>query len=283
MRKSIFAAGSSLLPAALLLFSGPLAAGSVKGKVTITKEFEKYYDEQAQKGIEGDTGTDYYWLIENGILPIKPAALDPSRLVIAVMKTGGSPPPSGIFTVSLGGAMSSPNPVIVPPKSTVKFVNNDPFVHSLFCAEMGQVFAPEITPSRQTRQIPFFNEGVYDVGCKITPHLHAWVIVTPLVVQTAAAQKDGSFAVEGLPAGTYDLKVYHGEKVLGSRKIEVTDAAPAELEVPIYPPGFVPEKKACQGGVGCQTDKPDEKGKGDAKKDAPAKGKGKAAAPKNEQ
>ena len=210
-------------------------AGTIKGKLGATKEFKEYFEEVVDASLHNSE--DYYWMIENGVLPILPPSIDwSSNVVVALTNTSGSPSANRLYNVTIIGVAFNPYVLIVPPKSTVKFKNEDPFVHNLYSPDLGQNFTPEILPSRQLRQVQFRNAGTYDIHCKMTPHLEGFVIVDPGVVTTVSPAKDATFTFEGIEPGKYQLKIYYKGKVVGRQDVEIVDDKPVEVEVKVEPP-----------------------------------------------
>ncbi|MFH1436308.1 MAG: cupredoxin domain-containing protein [Pseudomonadota bacterium] len=228
----------------LLAVPEPGGAGTIKGKLGATEEFKEYFRDVVDESLNNTD--DYYWMIENGVLPILPPSIDwSSNVVVALTNTSGSPSANRLYNVTIIGAAFNPYVIIVPPKSTVKFKNEDPFVHNLYSPDLGQNFAPEILPSRQLRQVQFRNAGTYNIHCKMTPHLVGYIIVDPGVVTTVSPAKDATFLVEGIEPGKYQLKVYYKDKVVGERDVEIVDDKPVEVEVQVAPPE---EEKKEEGG-----------------------------------
>ncbi len=220
----------------LSIFTSVGSAGGLKGKLKNSKEFTAFFKEHVAVSSEGKG--NYYWLIENAVLPILPPVPDWTRdFVVALMKKGNKPNFDKIQTVLISGAMLTPSTIIVPPKTTIKFKNEDPFVHSLYSHELGMAFAPEILPSRQLRQVQFINPGVYVVRCKMTPHLTGYVIVDSDAVEMMIPAADGTFANPAIAPGKYQLKVYFEGQVVGSKDIEIADEKTTlEVEIEIIAP-----------------------------------------------
>jgi len=232
--------GAAAIAASVLLLAaaGPreAIAGSVKGKVEATKEFNAYLDKNLNEFLKEKE--DYYWLIENGVLPIQPPSLDwTSEILVTVMNPSSAPSTGGIETVDIKGAAMKPGVIVISPKTTVKFKNEDPFIHSLYSPELGHSFDPEILTSRQLRQVQFLNPGVYTIRCKMTPHLEGIVIVDPAVMTYKTLAADLTFLIENLPPGKYQIKVYYKSSEIGGQDIEIVDEKPVEVLIKLSPPG----------------------------------------------
>lgn len=86
-------------------------------------------------------------------------------------------------------------------------------------------------PTGQTFEYVFHQDGFYDVGCDIHPAMSA-VIVATASPHTALAGADGSFTIEGVPPGRYDLTIY-----ADVRKIDRTiDVTPGRTDLGVVAP-----------------------------------------------
>lgn len=222
--------------------------GEIKGSVRAGKEFLKFYEESESSG--DDVGVDYYWYIENGIIPVKRLYPEWSSDFLAVLTfaSGGGSSEGKIYKMKISGADFDGSVVVIPPKSTVKILNEDPFIHNIYSPELGQVFAPEILSSGQYRQVQFRNPGVYRVKCKITPHLTGYVVVMKGIVATARIGPEGKFKFEDVPEGNYLVKIFYRGKVIGEEKVKLEgEKASPQVEIKVSPPGGMTERSDKKG------------------------------------
>jgi len=266
----------------LILFisvlSIPVRAGTIQGKLKSSQEFLEYY-QKYYEDLDNEEGNSY-WNLENAVLPIQPVKIDwPGDIVVSIFKKEGGASFDKIQKVSIKGAMFLPSTIVVPPKTTVKFKNEDSFVHSLYSADLGTTFEPEILPTNQVRQIQFINPGTYIVKCKMTPHLEGIVIVEPDAGEMAIPSEDGSFNYQNVAPGEYELKVFFRGKLVGSSKIVISDEKPVAVEIELKSPlkseteeesgkGKGEEQKANQESTGSNGEK-----KNEAVKDTSKRGK----------
>jgi len=215
-------------------------AGGIKGKVVADAKFQQYFTENESSG--GAQKVDFYWEVENGVLPVTPPALVMSnRIGVALLRKDGATQP-GFLPVhpEINGAMLVPGVVVAPPGATLKFHNADPFVHELYSDDLGKLFPPELQSSQQTRQVQFPNPGVYEVRCSMAPHLKGYIVILPGVVAFKNPADDGSFLFEGIAPGDYIVKIYFDGKEVGSQAVTVVDSDKekdfAVVEVKIAPP-----------------------------------------------
>lgn len=128
--------------------------------------------------------------------------------------------------VSMKGKVFLPHVTAVPVGSTVEFPNDDPIFHNVFSVSGDNRFDLELYKRPKKGSWTFTHPGVVRIYCNIHPQMSAIVLVTDTPF-LARAQADGSFRIEGLPAGRHTLKGWHERS--GEASLEVN--VPAEGEV----------------------------------------------------
>ncbi len=110
--------------------------------------------------------------------------------------------------VTMDGRQFKPRVRVVTPGSTVDFPNTDPFSHNIFSTAPGAAFDLGTYGSGPGKSTQFKKAGTYPVYCNIHAKMTAWVVVvpTPFVTQPG---NDGRFTVNNVPAGKYELHVWH--------------------------------------------------------------------------
>jgi plastocyanin len=105
--------------------------------------------------------------------------------------------------------------------TTVDFQNNDDVLHNVFspdkCADN---FNLGTWPKGQIRSYTFKNSGCRaSILCKVHPEMEGYVVVleTPYF---SVSSKDGSYSIKNVPAGTYNVSIWH-EKLKGA-SVKVT-------------------------------------------------------------
>ncbi|GBC85345.1 Cytochrome c-L [bacterium HR11] len=95
-------------------------------------------------------------------------------------------------------------PVVVGTK--VEFLNSDPFEHNVYSPEGGYDLG--MAPQGKKIVYTFKKPGVYTQLCRPHPEMLAFVVVlkNPFFAKT---DKEGRFRIEGVPAGTWHLKVWN--------------------------------------------------------------------------
>src|SRR4029077_7154847 len=91
---------------------------------------------------------------------------------------------------------------------SVSFPNLDPIFHNAFSNFNGQIFDVGLYKPGSSRTVAFKREGVVRVFCNIHPQMSALIVVlgTPFF---AVTDKAGAFTIDGVPAGDYQLHLFH--------------------------------------------------------------------------
>jgi hypothetical protein len=245
----------------VMLMAGPALATKVTGKIVVTKEFRQALAD-AEKPPEQQRMTGY-WNLPNGIIPVMPPRVDPSKdLGVVVFKEGAAPPaPDKLSTVKVRAAGLERNVIVARPKSTIRLRSVDPFEHELYSPELDS-FRPERQAKNAFRPVDFPKEGVYHIRCKLMPHFNAAVVVTP-ATYVPEVDARGSFTLTDMEPGNYTIKVFHGDKWIHEQKFEIKEEKQKELKVEVKLTGPAPAKDAQKKGDGKDGGKAD---KGDKKK-----------------
>ena len=111
-------------------------------------------------------------------------------------------------TIVMRGREFLPHVRVVLAGGTVAFPNEDPFRHNVFSsAELGP-FDLGLYPRGATRSASFRQSGAYPIYCNIHSRMVSFVVAVPTRWATHP-EEDGSFTLEGVPAGTYILHAWH--------------------------------------------------------------------------
>jgi hypothetical protein len=163
----------------------------------------------------------YNWELENGFKEVRPDRVDPRR-ELAVVVLGEGEPLAGLdrVEVTFAGGGLAPSTIAVRAGATVLIRNDDEIAHELYAQGLDGFSAEAISP-RGRRSVNLKGPGSWPLGDRIVPHVSGHLHVLPNLVAVATADAEGQFAVKGLPAGKYVLKVLHGEHELSSQEIEV--------------------------------------------------------------
>jgi plastocyanin len=102
----------------------------------------------------------------------------------------------------------SPHVLVVPAGSTISFPNHDPFNHNVFSLSEENPFDLGLYSRGETRSVRFARPGIVQVYCNVHAQMSAIVVVrdNPYFSQPAG---DGSFSFRAVPAGKYQLHLWH--------------------------------------------------------------------------
>lgn len=121
------------------------------------------------------------------------------------------------------GMAFAPIVLVVPPGQTLEFRNSEGVAHNVQVRRMttdSTLFNVATEPGASYRHV-LEETGGYDVICGIHPGMWASIVVDGARYH-AVAQDDGSFTLEGVPPGTYTVRVWSQDAALRSeRRVEV--------------------------------------------------------------
>jgi plastocyanin len=116
-----------------------------------------------------------------------------------------------------------PHVQVAPLGSEIVLLNSDPILHDVHARLGSETLFNEGLPTWRQVKKRFTRTGIVTVQCEV---LHTWMSAYIVVTESpyfAVTDKEGEFTIEGVPAGTYKIEVWH-EK-LGKQSKTVTIAA----------------------------------------------------------
>jgi plastocyanin len=125
-----------------------------------------------------------------------------------------------------------PHMAFMRPNGTVKMTSKDATLHTMHAAgEGGRAFfnisipVPNMTLSR-----PVDKAGVATLSCSTHTWMRGYLLVTEEL--SAATGADGRYKLEGVPAGTYTLKVWHEAlKISAPARVTVKDGETVTVDL----------------------------------------------------
>jgi plastocyanin len=125
-----------------------------------------------------------------------------------------------------------PHVVVVPVGGTVEFPNEDPIFHNVFSVSGDNRFDLQLYKRPKSGTWTFQKPGVVRVYCNIHPQMSAVVVVREGPHFTKAAA-DGTFTLEGVPAGKHVVKAWHERSGEAATEVTVTadGSATADLRL----------------------------------------------------
>lgn len=102
----------------------------------------------------------------------------------------------------------TPHVLTIPVGSSVDFPNLDPIYHNAFSNFSGQPFDTALYPPGTSKAQTFRTPGIVRVFCQIHPTMSAIIAVVP-TPWYATTPASGRFTIPNVPAGEYDLHIFH--------------------------------------------------------------------------
>lgn len=161
-----------------------------------------------------------------------------NAIVYLVPKSGSTPRMSASKTqITMNGRAFVPRVRVVTPGSKVEFPNQDPFSHNIFSTAPVATFDLGLYASGKSKGAEFKRAGAVPVYCNIHPRMTAFILVvpTPYYVQAGA---DGRWTLPGIPAGSYELRVWHDRTTEVVSPLEVSAAGLGSVDVKLDARGF---------------------------------------------
>ena len=164
--------------------------------------------------------------------------------VVVYVESSKARPKAGKEVVTMKSKSFTPHVLAVGVGTTVEFPNEDPILHNVFSVS-GEGFDLGLYKRPKSGSRTFEKPGVYTIYCNIHPQMSALVMVRDNP-HFAKASKDGSFRIEGVPAGEYKVRAFHeraGDGTVVTVKVPATgDAAPLTFSLDAASYKRVPHK-----------------------------------------
>jgi plastocyanin len=142
-------------------------------------------------------------------------------------------------SIAMRGREFVPHVRVVRTGGTVAFPNQDPFSHNVFSNTDAGAFDLGLYRRGTTRSTTFDQPGVYPIYCNIHARMVSFVIVTP-TPHVARAGADGRFVLPDVPAGRYQLRVWHERASDLALDLDVPPAGLSGVRVVLDARQFVP-------------------------------------------
>jgi hypothetical protein len=160
-----------------------------------------------------------YWRIENGIVPLAPAA-NHGDTVVVLTGVKGTAPPARTVTVEISGFAAQPTTVVVGEGSVVELKNSDRVAHDFSIPDVPALMPLERLAAGGLRRQKFLTGGGYTIRDAEYPHL----VISVIVVGSpyfAAVDDKGAFKLPDAPEGKATLKVWSQGRWVHQQEIEV--------------------------------------------------------------
>lgn len=203
-----------------------IAGGTVTGKVTlkgaapatppptkVTANPEQCGSEQPAESIVG-TGGSVKWAVV--------------RIVGAKGEFAAS---ATAPTLDQRGCRFMPHVVVVPAGKPLKVLNSDGILHNVHTFSSKNAPINTAQPGfRKVMDTTFGQPEIFKVGCDVHPWMSAYIVVadSPFV---AVTDENGSFSIDGVPAGSYTVTVWHESFGEQTQQLTVADGQKANLSI----------------------------------------------------
>jgi plastocyanin len=116
--------------------------------------------------------------------------------------------PSHIPQLAQKNKSFQPSLAVIPAGGKVEFPNRDPFFHNVFSLFEGKRFDLGLYESGTTRFVQFDKPGISFIFCNIHAQMSA-VVIALATPYYAVSDVHGEISIPNVPAGRYQLQVFH--------------------------------------------------------------------------
>lgn len=159
-------------------------------------------------------------------------ASNADAVVYVQVATGAFKPPAQPVTLDQRKMQFIPHVMPVLAGTTVKFLNSDPTPHNVFSPD-GEKYNLGTWPEGQSKDYTFSKCAkfpcVYTQLCRVHPEMEGFVIVLSNPFY-AVSDKEGHFAISGVPAGAYTVAVWHPKLKGQPKPVTVEAGKPAAVD-----------------------------------------------------
>ncbi|NNF02880.1 MAG: hypothetical protein HKN17_00330 [Rhodothermales bacterium] len=137
-------------------------------------------------------------------------------------------PPSEAVVLDQAGCMYHPHVFGVQAGQDINILNSDPFLHNINAqpsANRGFNFGMPNQGDERSRSFRV-EEVAVPIKCDVHPWMNAYAAVVDHPYH-ATTGEDGSFTIDGLPAGTYTIEAWHEQYGTATQSVTVEDGGSA--------------------------------------------------------
>lgn len=148
----------------------------------------------------------------------------PARDAAVTLQGAARPTPLRDARIDQRGKTFLPHVLIVPRGTRVSFPNNDQVLHNVFAQFDAKKFDLGLYPRGASVSQTFDKPGLVALRCNIHAQMSAYILVveTPFY---AVTDRDGRFRMDDVPAGNYQLRVWHESGAILERTVTLPAAS----------------------------------------------------------
>jgi plastocyanin len=117
----------------------------------------------------------------------------------------------------------SPHVLAIVAGTTVDFPNSDLIYHNVFSLSRAKSFDLGRYAAGKSKSVRFDNPGIVRVFCEIHSHMSAFILVFAHRY-FAVTDADGSYRIDNVPPGSYNVFVWNESLPLESRRVTIPEA-----------------------------------------------------------
>lgn len=161
-------------------------------------------------------------------------ARDNRDVVVYVERIPGKTftPPAAPVVVDQKNLAFQPHVIPVLAGTRVTFPNSDEVRHNVFSPTKGATFDLGTYPLGASRTHQFDVPGVVTLLCNVHAEMSAYVVVTE-TPYFAVSERDGHFAIPGVPPGRYQLVTWHERARPVRQVVDVPEGRSASVVIDI--------------------------------------------------
>jgi len=220
-RYLLIPAALSLAGSAMATHRAPVAAGTISGKITFTGTPPKMRPIDMAK--EPSCASQHPTPVTTENVVTGPANSLEHVVVYVSAGDQGSAAPSGAVKYEQKGCQYIPHVAVMQTHQQLEVYNLDQTSHNIHpMAKVNSEWNKSQPKGAPPIQTTFEKPEFIPVKCNVHPWMHGWFVVLP-TSHYAVSGADGSFSLNGLPAGKYTLTAWHEQ--FGTQTQEVTVGA----------------------------------------------------------
>jgi plastocyanin len=147
-------------------------------------------------------------------------------LSLAGVKSSSNPPAAGVINEK---CRFSPHVQIVRPNATITTSSSDPMLHTTNAqTAAGKVLFNVALPLPGIKITkPVSGAGLVRLNCNTHPWMRGWIVVTDEMATISG--NDGKFSLTNVPAGLYELRIWHEQLNAAPQKVTVSAGQTANV------------------------------------------------------